>query len=85
MYEITSQPLYQTQHEQVRLARGREDIRERWVRCLCDQYQTTSQDRAINQDPAAPIFEMGDLGIVGDAREIVPRLSEDMKRQRAGA
>lgn len=35
---------------------------------------------AVNNDPEAPIFEHADLGVVGDAQVVVPKLTEALSR-----
>ncbi|MEM3066591.1 MAG: electron transfer flavoprotein subunit alpha/FixB family protein [Nitrososphaerota archaeon] len=39
---------------------------------------------AINTDPEAPIFDNADYGIVGDYRQIIPAIIEEVKRRRRG-
>ena len=38
---------------------------------------------AINKDEHAPIFSVADLGIIGDAVSILPKLTEEVKRRKA--
>jgi electron transfer flavoprotein alpha subunit len=40
---------------------------------------------AINSDPGAPVFAEGDIGIVGDWREVVPALVTELRRTTGGS
>ena len=35
---------------------------------------------AINNDPEAPIFKIADYGIIGDAMEVLPALTNEIKK-----
>ncbi|MFN8076858.1 MAG: electron transfer flavoprotein subunit alpha/FixB family protein [Kineosporiaceae bacterium] len=40
---------------------------------------------AVNTDPEAPIFELADIGVVGDLFTVLPALAEEIVRRRAQA
>ena len=35
---------------------------------------------ALNKDEEAPIFKLADYGIIGDVMEVLPKLTEEIKK-----
>jgi electron transfer flavoprotein alpha subunit len=44
--------------------------------------QTSKTIMAVNKDPEAPIFDLVDFGVVGDLHQVVPQLTEEVRKRK---
>jgi electron transfer flavoprotein alpha subunit len=44
--------------------------------------QTAGTVVTINKDPNAPLFQFSDFGVIGDLHQVVPALTEEIKRRK---
>ncbi|MBO0890076.1 MAG: electron transfer flavoprotein subunit alpha/FixB family protein [Acidothermales bacterium] len=45
--------------------------------------QTSKTIVVVNKDAEAPLFEIADFGVVGDLHQVVPQLTEEVKKRKA--